>query len=168
MKIRSARQEDAVAVGEYIRSILADPTYQVSQIHEFDTTEEGQRKRIRDYSEHAGKLLICAESGARIVGLLDFAVHPRERKRHVGTLGVSVHAEWRRRGIGRLLMESLFNWAAGAPTIEKVTLAVFATNGPAIDLYRSLGFVEEGRRPKEIKIGPGNYVEEILMYRMVK
>ncbi len=35
----------------------------------------------------------------------------------------------------------------------------------AIDLYRRLGFVEEGRRAKGIKIEPEQYVDEVLMGR---
>ena len=37
-----------------------------------------------------------------------------------------------------------------------------------IRLYRRLGFVEEGRRAEEIKIGPNRYVDEVLMGRFVK
>jgi RimJ/RimL family protein N-acetyltransferase len=47
-------------------------------------------------------------------------------------------------------------------------LAVFATNARAIGLYRKLGFVEEGRRPREVKFGADQYVDDILMYRFVK
>ena len=46
-------------------------------------------------------------------------------------------------------------------------LAVFSTNAKAIALYGRLGFVEEGRRAKEIKFGPGEYVDEVLMGRFV-
>jgi ribosomal protein S18 acetylase RimI-like enzyme len=37
----------------------------------------------------------------------------------------------------------------------------------AMGLYRKLGFVEEGRRPRELKLGPEHYIDEILMYRFV-
>ncbi len=45
----------------------------------------------------------------------------------------------------------LLAWATADPLIEKVCLEVFTTNIGAIRLYRKLGFVEEGLRPKDIK-----------------
>jgi RimJ/RimL family protein N-acetyltransferase len=51
--------------------------------------------------------------------------------------------------------------------IEKIGLSVFATNLDAIRLYKRLGFVEEGRQPREIKLGPGEYADNVLMYRFV-
>ena len=59
-------------------------------------------------------------------------------------------------------------WAEAHPVIEKLCLAVFATNEPAIGLYRKLGFVEEGRRPREVKLAPNQYVDDICMYRFAK
>ena len=65
------------------------------------------------------------------------------------------------------MLETLLEWAEASPLIEKVGLSVFATNADAIRLYRWLGFVEEGRRAKEIKLGPNRYVDEVLMGRFV-
>ena len=39
---------------------------------------------------------------------------------------------------------------------------------PAIALYRKNGFVEEGRRIQEVKMADGRYVDDILMYKLVK
>lgn len=66
------------------------------------------------------------------------------------------------------MLKTLLEWAQANPLIEKVGLAVFSTNARVIELYRRLGFVEEGRRAKEIKFGPGKYVDEVLMGRFVK
>ena len=76
--------------------------------------------------------------------------------------------EWRGQGIGTMLMESLLEWATANPLIEKVCLEVFTTNSNAIRLYRKLGFVEEGLRLKDIKFGPGRYVDTLAMGKCVK
>ena len=76
--------------------------------------------------------------------------------------------EWRGRGVGAALLEALLEWAAASPIIERVCLEVFATNDRAIRLYEKLGFVEEGRRQRDIKLGPGRYVDTVAMYRFVK
>jgi RimJ/RimL family protein N-acetyltransferase len=66
------------------------------------------------------------------------------------------------------LLQTLIDWAEANPLIEKIGLAVFANNEAAIRLYRKLGFMEEGRRPREMKLGPGQYVDDVLMCRLVK
>ena len=65
-------------------------------------------------------------------------------------------------------MESLLEWSTGNPLIEKVCLEVFMTNTGATRLYRKLGFVQEGLRPKDIKIGPRRYVDIFAMGKFVK
>jgi RimJ/RimL family protein N-acetyltransferase len=54
-------------------------------------------------------------------------------------------------------------WSVG---IEKLSLAVFAENQRAIALYKSCGFVEEGRRKGEFRVG-GRAVDDLLMARWV-
>ena len=83
-------------------------------------------------------------------------------------LGISVAREWRGRGVGTALVVSLLEWATEIADIEKVSLDVFATNLGAIGLYKKLGFVEEGRRIKDIKRGADHYVDTVMMYQFVK
>ena len=74
----------------------------------------------------------------------------------------------RNMGIGKLLINEILSWAAQHPVIEKVSLRTFSTNSRAIELYRKLGFVEEGRKVKELKFGDDEYVDDVLMYKFVK
>ena len=65
-------------------------------------------------------------------------------------------------------METVIEWASEHRLIEKIGLGVFANNITAINLYKKLGFVEEGRKIREIKIGPNRYVDSVLMYKFIK
>lgn len=58
---------------------------------------------------------------------------------------VAVHPNHRRRGIGRLLVATAMQNAA---SLSRLTLEVRASNTAAIALYRALGFVDEGVRPR--------------------
>ncbi|HEY3341065.1 MAG TPA: GNAT family protein, partial [Anaerolineae bacterium] len=58
-------------------------------------------------------------------------------------------------------------WARTNSLIEKVTLAVFSTNTRAISVYEKMGFLVEGRCPRDMKIN-GEYVDSVLMYQFVK
>ncbi|PEL51659.1 N-acetyltransferase [Bacillus toyonensis] len=65
-------------------------------------------------------------------------------------------------GIGRALLETLINWAKNNSKIEKVCLEVMEDNLGAIQLYKNLGFFEEGRKAKGVKLDDG-YQNLILM-----
>ncbi len=58
---------------------------------------------------------------------------------------VAVFPAFRRCGIGRALVQAAQRDAA---TMTRLTLEVRISNRAAISLYRSLGFVEEGIRPR--------------------
>jgi RimJ/RimL family protein N-acetyltransferase len=85
--------------------------------------------------------------------------------RHVAELGMFVLKAYRRRGIGHELLAWILGWAAESG-LEKITLSVFATNQLAIQLYQRFGFVEEGRRRRQIKVGE-QYLDELLMARFL-
>lgn len=59
---------------------------------------------------------------------------------------VAVAGQFRRRGIGRRLMEYMLRKAPSFG-IGDLTLEVRVSNAPAISLYESLGFHQEGVRP---------------------
>jgi RimJ/RimL family protein N-acetyltransferase len=67
-----------------------------------------------------------------------------------GEIGMYVAREWRGRGVGTALMEAATAWAR-AQGLHKLTLSVFPHNAAAIALYRKCGFVEEGRRVKQMR-----------------
>ena len=67
---------------------------------------------------------------------------------------------WKRRGVGRALMTALTAWSPTS-ALDKLSLAVYADNAPAIALYRAFGFVELKRGDAQIErdaIGLGHPV----------
>lgn len=166
--IRSAQPDDATPLLAYVRSVAAETSFFIMQADEFNFTDEQERQWIQDHLDGPGKLTVMAEVSGSVVGFLSFENGPHRRVAHRGTFGFSVARDWRGRGIGTALLQTLIEWAEANPLIEKIGMAVFANNERAIRLYRKLGFVEEGRRPREMKLGPGQYVDNILMFRFVE
>jgi RimJ/RimL family protein N-acetyltransferase len=162
--IRCGVTSDAERLINYSKQVLADSDWSVTQLHEYDFTKEQVTKWIKDHYEKPGQLLLIAESGGEIVGMLDFANYHRERNQHVGSFGMSVHKKFRGRGVGKALLQTLLEWARRNPLVEKVALAVFSTNTPALQLYGKAGFNEEGRRQREHQLSDGVYVDDVLMY----
>lgn len=60
-------------------------------------------------------------------------------------------------------MNELVSWARANPRVEKIELQVRSSNAGAIALYRSLGFVEEGRKTRRLKLGPNEYIDDVYM-----
>ena len=166
--IREATAEDAEELLPYARAVAAETDFFVIEPDEFPATVAKEREWIEGHLGHPGKLLLMAEAEGAIIGNVSFAVGPVRRLAHRGVLGIAVVKAWRGQGVGTALMETLLAWAAASPTVEKVSLEVFTENHSAIRLYRKLGFVEEGLRPREIKRGPGKYADALLMCRFVK
>jgi RimJ/RimL family protein N-acetyltransferase len=166
--VRSAQPEDAAALLVYIRAVAGETEFFVLEPDEFPATEEEERKWIQDHLDSPGKLLLLAETAGAIIGNVSFENGPQRRITHRGSLGISVVREWRGQGVGTALLRTLLEWAEASPLIEKVGLEVFATNREAIRLYKGLGFVGEGRRLRDIKLGSGQYVDTVGMYRFVK
>jgi RimJ/RimL family protein N-acetyltransferase len=70
--------------------------------------------------------------------------------------------------VGTALLRTWLPWAEANPLLEKIGLEVFATHDRATRCYKKLGFVEEGLRPKQIKLRPGRYADTVAMYQFVK
>ena len=168
--IRTAEEHDTEQVSKQIESVLAEAEYLVTTLDDDmeDYSIAKINERIKKHIENEGNLFVVAEIDEQIVASADLHNGERKRIKHVGTFGVTVVRDFRRLGIGEALIQSIIDWVSNNPIIEKIGIGVFANNIKAISLYKKLGFVEEGRKVKEIEIGPDNYVDSILMYKFVK
>lgn len=148
---------------------MGESDFQVTEPDEFTMTVDDEIAWINKLNCSETSLALVAEINGYVVGLIDFHGNSKRRRlSHSGAFGMSVLQEYRDQGIGSVLIESLLAWAKECKLVEKVSLAVLATNQRAIFVYKKLGFIEEGRRIREVKIGPGKYVDDILMYKFVK
>lgn len=164
--IRTGAVADAVTLLRVTREVLEERDYLLTEPEEFHLTIQEEKDWIESYLDHPCRLLIVAEADDDIVGILDFRNGIRNRNMHTGTLGMLVTKPYRNQGVGKALLQTLLDWATAHPVIEKVALSVFADNLKAQALYRKMGFIEEGRRPREYKRN-GEYIDDIMMYRFV-
>jgi RimJ/RimL family protein N-acetyltransferase len=165
--IRTGVLEDAEAILNIQNSVIAEGDYLITVSEEFNKTPSQQRDWIRGILENERTTLIVAELNSEIVGWIVFQSQNRKRMTHTGSFGMMVSKNYRSKGIGKLLLKALLDWAKQNPLIEKVSLGVFSTNHRAINLYKSMGFIEEGRKIKEFKFDDNEYVDDILMYKLV-
>ena len=80
-------------------------------------------------------------------------------------LGIGILPQWQGRGVGRKLLARLLDWADNWGNVLRVELHVHADNERAIALYRSMGFVEEGRH-RAYALKNGRFIDSFSMARL--
>jgi GNAT superfamily N-acetyltransferase len=144
--IREAQTSDAPGLIAFMRALVEEPDVWIAlDSGEFRYSLEQEEEYIRAHRDKANSVLLVAEAGGAILGVLNVDGGGIAANRQTGVMGISVAAPWRGRGIGRRLMEGAIRWARQEGGLRRLELHVFEANGWAIDLYRKLGFVQEGR-----------------------
>ncbi|MEH7885340.1 GNAT family N-acetyltransferase [Bacillus sp. JJ1609] len=167
--VRTGEIDDAEAIFNIQKSVVSEGEYLISLSDEFSKTPSQYREWVQSILENERETLMVAEKDGEVVGWIVFEVtQNRRRLSHTGTFGMMISNRHRDKGIGSMLLGALLDWAEKNPFIEKVSLGVFSTNQRAISLYKKMGFIEEGRKVKEFKMNDHEYVDDILMYKLVK
>jgi len=156
--IRPATEDDAAALQENINAVGAEIDFILTESVGNDV--EHEREWIRHF-DGTSSVLFIADVDGKLVGAAD--VHPGRppKESHVGTLGIAIRDGYRNLGLGRALMERCLEWMRDRQ-FKKACLQVFSTNAQAIALYKKLGFVAEGVRPRQYRIR-GEWVDDVLM-----
>lgn len=159
--IRDAKAEDSILLAQAEREIAKIPGRLASRPHELKD-EAFREKIIALTGSQTGKYVVV-ESNREIVGHALLDPFKLEVTAHSVDLTIAVHEGHQRKGFGRALMLHLIDWAKANPKIEKIMLHVRSSNEGAIVLYKQLGFLVEGVRVKQIKLGSNSYLDNIAM-----
>jgi RimJ/RimL family protein N-acetyltransferase len=163
-EIRLITPDEAQVFVEFMQQLFAESNHFFSR-DQADMTV-AQAYDFLEQENRKGRMLGAYVDG-RLMGNLDIVRQQPARRNHVATLSMGLLKDLQRQGVGRALVAEGIAWAKRKGNIDKVSLYVRSHNTPAIALYQKLGFIEEGRRVKEWRVG-GEYVDEILMYQWVK
>jgi ribosomal protein S18 acetylase RimI-like enzyme len=154
---------DAALVLEIHRQVLAEGDYFITEADEFRQTRAWKAAAIRDLVGSKNSCFLVGRLDGQLVGALIAQGGHLRRSRHVARLEIFVGQAARGRGVGRALMDAAIGWARDNAEVEKLALTVFADNDRAIQLYDTVGFVVEGRRGQEYRLGDGTYRDDLLM-----
>lgn len=165
--IRKAHEDDAEQIILHTKKVLKESSlFLGSSLEEFHPTIAEEKAWINSHNQHG--LLLVAEDNGSIIGILNFRLSTSKKFSHKGFFGMSIQEAYTNQGIGASLIKSLIEWAKDDNRVEKISLEVFSNNERAIHLYSKLGFKEEGRLVKNAKLGPNEYVDDIIMSMFVK
>lgn len=167
LNIRHAIIEDAEKLLKTVTTYIEEQKFIMTSINEFSVTVDQERKWIKSHIDNPTSLILIAEINDKIVGNLNLECNPHLKQSHVGEFGIAILKENRNKGIGGFLIKEMLEWCKQNKKIEKIILQVFANNDRAIHLYKKFGFHEEGRLIKSIKLDNGEYIDNLLMYKMM-
>jgi RimJ/RimL family protein N-acetyltransferase len=166
--IRYPAPGDASAMCGYINALSQEKTFILFQGEEISLAFEqsyleGQLEKIANST----LVQLLATAGNEIIGVSEIGIKGRVES-HVGDFGISVACDWRGLGVGSALLQAVLNEAqTHLPTLEIVTLTVFANNETAKRMYQRFGFQEFGRLPQGI-VHHGQHVDHIYMYKVMR
>lgn len=129
---------------------------------EFDWPPDREREFIRDHQRQAHSIIICAERDGELLALCGAKQIPFRRFAHQSEVGITVFRQYWGLGLGRVMMEYIIAWSR-VDGLRKLMLRVFEDNTRAINLYRSLGFAEEGRLLEDVLRADGSYSDTVFM-----
>jgi ribosomal protein S18 acetylase RimI-like enzyme len=104
---------------------------------------------------------VAATDDDRVVGWCEVRRDVLPGRSHAGLLGMGVRAAYRGQGVGRSLIERALQGARELG-FERIELMVRSPNLRALQLYRKVGFEEEGRKRDALRLDDGPE-DEILM-----
>jgi ribosomal protein S18 acetylase RimI-like enzyme len=107
-----------------------------------------KRRLVREYP---ARLKLFMEIDGKLVGTIGSFCEKEDP--HTATIiMVYVRPEFRGRGYGKLMFLDILERLSKLPEINKLKLSVAASQIPAYEMYKSLGFKEVGRQKDEITV----------------
>lgn len=163
--LRCPEEADAEMLLEYLKVTSSETPYMVREPEEVRTSVEEEVEFIQRNRENPHGLMLLAFVDGKLAGSCSFAASSgRIRMRHRCTVGISLYqASWGM-GIGTALMREILV-SAKTSGFEQAELEVVSTNGPAIALYKKMGFETTGTIPRAFKYKDGAYADFLFMVK---
>lgn len=161
--LRSPETTDAEQMIAYLKTTAVETEYGLSYPEEMNFTVEDEEAFISGYNKDKGSIMIAAFDGEKLVGNASLScVMEKKKTLHRATFGMAIlHSEWGQ-GLGKKILTELIRFAKEAG-YEFLELEVAKCNSNAVALYKALGFVVYGERPRSLKLKSGEYYDELLM-----
>lgn len=163
---RSAREEDAQILLDYLKTTCAETRYLVMEPDEISLTLEQEIEFIKANRDSKHDLLLLGFLDGEYVGNCSLMGNDTSRYQHRASLGIALYQKYTGMGIGRAMIEKLL-CIARENGLEQVELEVVTDNERAVHLYQSMGFEIYGTFPNSMKYKDGTYADAYWMMKRV-
>ena len=163
-EIRPAVTKDAAALYHFGETLLGETSFFLRGPGERARSVGEMRGVIERFEAQPHYLLLNAWQGPEAVAEAIAMGGDFSRNENTATVGIGVLAAHGSRGLGHALMGMLDNFAR-KQRLHRLELTVMAHNSVARDLYRDIGYVEEGTKRDSLRID-GAYVSEVMMAKI--
>jgi RimJ/RimL family protein N-acetyltransferase len=156
--VRRGSSADFDAVGAVYSAVAAEGLWIGAEAPvEWTSQRRAAWCRTAD-EEDCGAWLVADDDAGHLVGYLAVARAGVER----AEFAMAVVAAYRGRGVGGALLDAAVAWCR-ATALSKISCQVWPHNGAALALYRSRGFVVEGRLRRHWRRRNGQLWDAIMM-----
>lgn len=160
--IRPAETRDAEKLLECIKTYILQSNYIPKLEQEIKLNVEQEIEWINSFIINNNSILLIAEYENQILGNIDLTGNRRKIMEHTVVVGMGMLKEWRNSGLGTALLSSAIEWAKLNPVLELIWLQVYTENKIGINLYRKIGFKENGIIKNFFKAN-GRYFDNLTM-----
>jgi putative acetyltransferase len=155
--IRAATAADAPRILALYRAVASEPR---GLIRLADEITADYAHAFMEKSATSGIQLVSEQDTEIAAEIHAHRPGPARFTHVLSELTIAVAPASQGRGLGRALFAALLNRVrTSMPEIERVELVARAGNARAIDLYRSLGFREEGRLTRRVR-DPDRHIDD--------
>lgn len=164
--LREAVYEDAAKIMDLKHELATEPNLPVYLQLSETVAEECQH--MHPYLESPNSNIMLAQTlDGRLIGMAYVAGGSLDVTRHMADIHrVAIHRDFRGMGLGEALMCAVIDWAQANAMLKRLELELFVGNKRALNLYRKLGFVVQGRRNRSYFIND-EYIDVYMMMRFV-
>lgn len=142
--IRQAEAHDAKQLLNCIKTYIPESAYIPKFEHEITLTLDQEKDWINSFITNDNSLLLVAEYENNIIGNIDLTGSRREAMKHTAVIGMGMIKEFRNSGLGTALLSSIAEWSKENPILELIWLQVYTENELGLNLYKKIGFKENG------------------------
>ena len=161
--IRNGTEEDAEGVLSNFVITHGQTDFLTTYPDEVTFTLEQEKDYLKKKMESSQDIELVAEVDGEIAGTAGVdSMRSAEKTRHRAHFGISIEKSWWGLGIGKALTQACIECAKAAGYLQ-LELEVVADNERAVNLYKSVGFVEYGRNPKGFRSRISGWQENVLM-----
>ncbi|HDX9580751.1 TPA: GNAT family N-acetyltransferase [Bacillus pseudomycoides] len=164
--IREATRDDAQAMINFYNIVGGETDFLSFGKNEFTRSLPDYENFIESTKEDHNSIILLATMDDEIISIASITSSQKARTKHIGTLGIVIAEKYCGFGLGRKLMEELIEWARGNDTTKKLHLVTRVDNERAIELYKKVGFKEEGLLEQDTYIN-GVYYNTLIMGLML-